>query len=158
MGPLVPWIVWFQKFRISHHLFQVLLVRDDIHLLPVVFVPIDWSLWFWILVQEAELSPIRACSHQTLVLFSKALATWWGRWGGWWEVCPLIHNDTPCRITNMTWGDSMLYFPHSMRIFWSLSHVLSPFLHGNVWSESSVGCPQSLGNYGIFCVPLFSIS
>ena len=82
MGTSVAWRAWFWKFRTSHAVSHIYLMRDYIHLFSMVFAPSDWRCWFWISAQEAEMSPVRDLRYPILVWFSKDLDIVWGIWDG----------------------------------------------------------------------------
>ena len=98
---------------------------------------------------------MRAWNHPIFVWFSKAMDT--ARGGGVDVICFLHHVEMPWRMTEIIWGAVLLRYPYYRRIFCSLSHLLSPFLHWKMCSMSSVMCSYPLGHLAEVHAPLLPI-
>ena len=102
LGLPVTWRVSFQKLQKSQAVSQSFLIREYIHLLPVVFTPRNWRCMFLILAQDPAFSPVRAWIHPIFVWFSKSLST--ARGGGVDGICPLSHVEMTWRMSEIIWG------------------------------------------------------
>ena len=70
--------VYFMQFHMSHTMYQIFIIRGDIHISPVGLSPMDWRWVFYISFQSYVNSPIRAYSHPIFDWFLKAPDTWYG--------------------------------------------------------------------------------
>ena len=60
--------------------------------------------------------------------------------------CTLHQSDISWRISYISLGDALFFYPQLRRTFLVFSHILSPLWHWKMWGTSSVIFPQLLGH------------